>query len=267
MPNKELLAVGINKYPNAPLNGCVNDAKDWAAFFEARGYKTTMLFDGTASKATIMDLLRAGVSRLKYRDTFVFQFSGHGSWVPDFSGDEPDGRDEVLCAYDYENDGLIYDDEIYEVASPRAFGSKVIILSDSCHSGSIHRLLPQRVVSTPLVEGQIGRERIRYMPPINFLTGNDLQRAHEAYMMPVRRNVPRRGTVLISGCADNEYSYDAWINGRYNGAFSHHAIRSHEAHFNMKQWHEAIRRRLPTASYPQTPQLHATWYQKNMWRF
>lgn len=262
--SKYYLTVGINKYPSAPLNGCVNDAMDWSNLLGGLGYTGTVLLDGSATKQTILSKLRESVSKLRYRDTFVFQYSGHGSWVPDRSGDEADGRDEVLCAYDYESGGLISDDELYDVTSDRAFGSRVIILSDSCHSGSVHRFAnaPEDRSHT-IPRGK--QERIRYLPPALFLTGADLQRAHQVSDLQVR-SAPRRGSVLISGCKDDEYSYDAWIDDRYNGAFTYHALKSFEAQFSMKQWHGAIRRRLPTDWYPQAPQLRGTWYQKTFWR-
>lgn len=266
---KYAVCVGINKYPSAPLNGCVNDARDWAHLLEDRDYTTRVLIDGTASKKTIMDSLRAAVSALRYRDTLVFTYSGHGSWVPDYSGDEPDHRDEVLCAYDYENGGLITDDEIYDVTSNRAFGTRVIILSDSCHSGSVHRFaggVPQvQPVRAPSVYTG-GSERVRFMPPDMFLSGSELVRAERAAEMPAR-GTSRRGSILISGCADDEYSYDAWISGRYNGAFTYNAIRAFEPQLSMKQWYNRIvPSRLPVSTYPQTPQLQGTWYQKTFWR-
>ena len=268
MPNKYYLTVGINKYPNAPLNGCVNDAQDWAAMLEGLGYRGQTILDGSATKTTIMQELMSAVMGLKYRDTLVFQYSGHGSWVPDRNGDEPDGRDEVLCAYDYENGGLITDDQIYQITSYRAFGTRVIILSDSCHSGSIHKLVNAgelRDVQPP-VGGYVGVERIRYMPPGYFLTGNDLQKAHEVVQLPAK-GVSRRGSVLISGCNDDEYSYDAWINNRYNGAFTYNAIKAFEEGLTMKQWYSRlVPERLPSGSYPQTPQLQGSWYQKTFWR-
>jgi hypothetical protein len=45
-------------------------------------------------------------------DTLVITYSGHGTWVPDSSGDEPDGRDEALCPHDIATAGPLLDDEI-----------------------------------------------------------------------------------------------------------------------------------------------------------
>lgn len=68
--------------------------------------------------------------------TVLFYFSGHGGQVPDKSGDEDlDHRDETLIMTDGR---MILDDEIDRwVRDLRA--EKVVIISDSCHSGTIHR--------------------------------------------------------------------------------------------------------------------------------
>lgn len=73
----------------------------------------------------------------------------------------------------------------------------------------------------------------------------------------------RGKVVLMSGCDDPEYSYDANYNGRPNGAFSRVALDTLIALGvpTYKQWHKAIRGSLPSSTYPQSPQLQATTYQ------
>ena len=70
-------------------------------------------------------------------------------------------------------------------------------------------------------------------------------------------STPRPTSSLISGCGDLEYSYDAWFNGRANGAMSRVAIDTFRAGISLNSWYKAIRERLPSGSYPQTPQLTA----------
>ncbi len=267
--SKYYLSFGINKYPSAPLNGCVNDSNDVSQFLVGKGYQGLSIQDAGATKMTILNEMRASVGKLKYRDTLVVHYSGHGSWVPDYSGDEPDGRDEVWCAYDYENGGLVTDDEIYDVVSLRAFGTRVIILSDSCFSGSVSRVADLDGMRAVRAAGNY-ETRVRYMPPANFLSGNELQKAREVEASTVK-SPSRRGSVLISGCSDQEYSYDAWINNRYNGAFTYNMIKADQISrvnggVNIAKWYDKIRIFLPSNDYPQTPQLTASWYQKTFWR-
>ena len=248
------LCVGINAYPDpsARLSGCVNDALDWVTELESRGYHdTTLLLDRAATKAGILAGLAGMVGHARYGDRIAFTYSGHGSWVPDVSGDEADRRDEVLCAYDYTDGGFVSDDDLHAVFSRKRFGVRAYIISDSCHSGTVSRFAA-------------AAGRPRFLSPTSFLT--DLDEATAVRWERVTpRAAPRPGAVLLSGCADTEYSYDAVFNGRPNGAMTRVAIDTLRGNpVSMKSWHMAIRRRLPSAEYPQSPQLGATsWQQRH----
>jgi len=93
---KRVLCVGINDYPGTDMDlaGCVNDAKDWKALLEQRGYTVASLHDAKATKAAILSALRSLMAGSAAGDSLVFTFSGHGSWLPDASRDEPDARDD-----------------------------------------------------------------------------------------------------------------------------------------------------------------------------
>jgi hypothetical protein len=253
MPNKYAITIGINTYANAPLQGCVNDAEDWRLALLDRGYEVMTLLNEEATKYNILGAIAEQVARLKYRDTLVVQYSGHGSWIPDKDNDEPDGRDEVWCAYDYEDGGLVLDDELHTQFQKRAYGSVVVLPSDSCFSGTVNRFLGP-VGREILHDQEVIREAVRFLPPANFLDGQALAWARDAERMPVR-GVSRSSAALLSGCGEDEFSYDAWIDNRYNGAFPK----------NLQAWHNKIRAHLPTQHWNQSPQINGTWWQKNRW--
>ncbi len=105
------LAVCVgNNYPgtNAELNGCVNDAYDWATCLESSGYLSKVMVEAT--KKEVLEQLTTMVARATYGDRIVFTYSGHGTWIPDRDGDEADYRDEVLCMADYMQGGLLTKD-------------------------------------------------------------------------------------------------------------------------------------------------------------
>jgi hypothetical protein len=64
--------------------------------------------------------------------------------------------------------------------------------------------------------------------------------------------------VLVSGCRDNQYSYDARIDGTYHGAMSYFALQIiEEANYELSYqdlWDELVVR-LATEGYDQEPQL------------
>lgn len=111
---KHALCIGINDYPgtDSDLAGCVNDAHDWAAELRQRGFEVTLLLDHEATLAAMTASLAELIRNVRKSDTVVITYSGHGTWVPDSSNDEPDGRDEGLCPYDIEAAVPLLDDEI-----------------------------------------------------------------------------------------------------------------------------------------------------------
>lgn len=254
--NKTALIVGINDYPGtgSDLSGCVNDALDWEEVLSGRGYETTVLLDGQATKANIVEELWTHILKLRYRDKFVFTFSGHGTWVPDQDGDEIDGRDEALCCHEVWNGGILTDDEMHFIFEKTPYGAQTTVLSDSCHSGTVARGFQK--------DGPATKSGPRFLSPADLPTIPVTEKqAVEAETRIVRAR-SRPGPVLISGCDDPEFSYDAWFNGRPNGAFSRAAIDTLSPDVrSFREWHRRIRSILPSPAYPQSPQLGATKFQ------
>ncbi|KAK8894243.1 hypothetical protein M9Y10_022677 [Tritrichomonas musculus] len=71
-------------------------------------------------------------------DYLVVYYTGHGASVKDTDGDEDDKMDEALVF----DDDFIVDDELASVLanSEKKPSSKVLLLNDCCHSGSIYDL-------------------------------------------------------------------------------------------------------------------------------
>src|SRR3954471_10097399 len=104
---KRALCIGINDYPGTEndLAGCRNDAEDWAAALTARGFDTRRLIDTAASGAAIRAAIHELLTTPAPGTAVVITYSGHGTWLPDTSGDEPDHRDEALCPHDIAANG------------------------------------------------------------------------------------------------------------------------------------------------------------------
>jgi hypothetical protein len=100
---KKALCVGVNNYPGTrnDLQGCVNDARDWARLLSGTfGFRDVeTLLDGQATRSRIKKKLGELISKGRAGDVLVFTYSGHGTHVPDVGEkDEADGRDEAICA-------------------------------------------------------------------------------------------------------------------------------------------------------------------------
>lgn len=266
---KYALCIGINDYPGtgSDLSGCVNDAKDWKAVLTSKGFTTQLMLDKQATRQNMLASMKAIVKQAMAGDTVVLTYSGHGTFIPDEDGDEPDGTDECLCPYDINTKGPITDDELFEVFDSKAKGVKLIFLSDSCHSGTVARFAP--ITTPPTVKGAKPPQRkVRFLPPSVFLSKNKVNKL--GISRALRRSSPpgRYGGLLLSGCQDVEYSYDAWFNGRPNGAFTFvaiEALKKLKAKATYRAWHKAIKKVLPSQQYPQTPNLFGSNAMKG-WR-
>lgn len=260
---KKALCIGINDYPGtgSDLAGCVNDALDWAAALKKRGFnEVRLLLDRRANGEAIRAGIKALLAGAERGDLVVIQYSGHGSFVPDEDGDEPDGTDECLCPYDVKSHGPITDDELFELFSARPPGVQVFMISDSCHSGTVARFAP--IQTPPTIKGKSAPQRkVRFLPPAAFLPRKEAEnlgrrRAYRASSPP-----GRYAALLMAGCQDTEYSFDAYFQGRPNGVFSFVALRSLDSlkgGATYWDWFKAIRRILPSQQYPQTPNLYGS---------
>lgn len=268
---KRALCIGVNNYPGThmDLKGCVNDAKDWAAELGARGFTVSKLLDDQATKAAMADAFKGVIAAAAPGDIVVITFSGHGTYVPDLNGDEIDGLDEALCPYDLQTGGAaLIDDEIHTLFAARKQGVRLVLISDSCHSGTVTRA----VEADPDADDA---PRPRFMPMGNWLPPDQLPRglsgkpistvAVSSGLSPFAKSLSLNdGDLLLSGCKEgpNNFSYDAKIKGRPNGAFTYYALKALKAQkpqATYADWHAAINPMyLPSASYPQSPQIVAS---------
>lgn len=269
--SKRALCIGINDYPGThmDLRGCVNDAGDWAAELAARGFAVSKLLDAQATKAAMVSGMQSLIASAVSGDVVVITYSGHGTYVPDTNGDEVDGLDEALCPYDLQTGGgPLLDDEINILFSARKAGVRLVLISDSCHSGTVTRA----AAADPDAEDAL---RPRFIPMGNWLPADKLPRGVSGQPLttvpvtsgrsPFAAALSRKtGDLLLAGCKEgpNNFSYDARIAGRACGAFTYYALKALKAlppTATYAQWYAKINPGyLPSASYPQSPQIVGT---------
>lgn len=252
---------------DGPLAACEFDAKDMATIARGKGIKPTVLLTKKATRAALLSGLRSAAKTLKAGDFFFLSYSGHGGQVPDTNRDEPDRKDETWCLYD----GQLIDDELYFELSRFAAGVRVLVLSDSCHSGSVTRartppapppgqrakLMPDAVAMRVYAAHQALYDKLQADVARN---ARKLAADPDAALAQVALNGPaaqatalvgafKPAVLLISGCQDNQTSMD----GDHNGAFTEQLLKVwNHGRFagNYLALHARIRAALPASQSP-----------------
>ncbi len=230
MAKQKAFLVGINDY--APigrnygdLNGCVNDVKDMANTLVICGFPPRGMRICTDERATmkgILDGLNWLIKGAKKGDSLVFYYSGHGSQVPSYDDDEPDGKDEILCPHDlnFQKEVYIKDDTLRELFAKLPEGVNLEVIMDCCHSGTVTKSLPLGA-GMAVDEGT----KVRFFPP------------PFDYYFPLLYNpqlpskrVLKKDVVISSGlnhtlwaaCKDDQESLEISIEGQTRGVFTYH---------------------------------------------
>jgi len=147
--NTVILSIGISDYMS--INGLSSPAKDARAFAgmmkDKYGISSSDIITLTNSSATKRGILSAFdriLGKVGSRTNLIIFYSGHGGQIPDNNGDEGDGKDEVICPYDFSKSNQratgIVDDEIANYLKKfSAKANDVVMIFDSCFSGSAHK--------------------------------------------------------------------------------------------------------------------------------
>lgn len=232
---RKALLIGIADYQNLPtssrihgevisledLRGPMEDLKMAKRFIESIGFERgniKILRNNEATRSQILNAIDEWlINGTREGDVVFFYFSGHGTQVPDLNGDETDGRDEALCAYDLvpigarsiEEAKLILDDELAQKFR-QLRGRKVMAVIDSCHSESTgtRGIGTQRVISV----------NKKYVPVELNLSQNS-----QAIMrgIPVMTDIPE-GQIFIFSSMEDQLSFELLFeDNRYHGVFSY----------------------------------------------
>lgn len=230
------LHIGVNRFDPAhyggtdgKLNACEADARSMEEIARGKGFRTKTILTTEATRGATISFLKDATQELKSGDILFLSYSGHGGQVPDLNNDEPDFQDETWCLFD----GQLLDDELHDLYAQLAAGVRVLVISDSCHSGTVTKMLFHReLAAAPAAvkdmmsagEGSEDRDRLtaKALPSDVALRTYQQNKAFydeigKALKPKAETGVDLKASVrLISGCQDNQYSYD----GTFNGAFT-----------------------------------------------
>jgi hypothetical protein len=261
---KKALLVGINDYQGVgDLRGCVNDVLDMhfslRSLFGFRAQDVRVLTDSRATRDNIIRRLKWLVGGAKAGDFLVFSFSGHGSQIRDRNGDDlEDNLDELICPHDMNWDGtFILDDDLNEICSKVPAGALLEVFLDCCHSGTGLKEMgleppPELAPEHPTLN--------RYLAPpadifLRFSGEEDDLKSKK--FVDGFRGQQKKHHILWAGCMDNQTSADAYINGRYHGAFSYY-LNQHlrrDPSVSRRDLLRKVRTSLRHGGYSQVPQL------------
>ena len=207
---------GINIYRDSPqdtLRGCVNDAQNFNLLaqnylgFEPGG--VALLLDSQATAERIKGHVFTAVQQSKPGDRILWTHISHGTNEPDVS--QADGLLELLCAYDTREKGGRWDPET--VISAKFIGEMVDLLHPEAHMDIILDCCYAPEGSQLKAMG-LSYARTRFMPlkEVNMV-------GRSVVIDPKPTKMPPN-VCLWSACESDQTSADAYIDGKWQGAFS-----------------------------------------------
>jgi hypothetical protein len=212
---------------SGPLEFCEADAEVLKKLANDAGFKTTTLKSPDATRDNVIGAIEQAAATLTSGDMFLLTYAGHGGQITDIDGDEEDQLDETWCLFD----GQLIDDELNILWAKFAAGVRVLVLSDSCHSGSVAKdvsfsgnaMSQQNAFFSP--KAPVSNATFRFMPR-DAAVGT--QRKNRGFYWSLQEARPSlspeiKATVrLLSGCQDNQLSSE--VDG--NGVFTRHVVQT-----------------------------------------
>ncbi|MDX2279010.1 MAG: S8 family serine peptidase [Saprospiraceae bacterium] len=224
-----LNAVDPNFYANWEGRLYFAEADAELMFKLARSNKfnqTALLLGPLATRNAVLQTLNQFAQVAEDGDLVMISYSGHGGVIPDLNKDEEDGNnfDETWCCYD----GEIIDDELKFLWTKFKAGVRIILFSDSCHSGDI---VKAGDINDPIQRAR--NEGAKFMPADK---AYDAYSSNKSMYDEILKNIPtvnlsdiKASIKQFGGCHEDGYSYEGFGNGDFtiaiqkawnNGSFS-----------------------------------------------
>jgi metacaspase-1 len=258
VPQGISIHIGLNKVdPNhyggwsGQLRACEADAGDMARIAASRDFETTTILTDDATADTVTSAIGDAAGKLEDGDILFLTYSGHGGQVPDTNNDEQDQMDETWVLFDRQ----LVDDELYGLWSKFAPGARILLFSDSCHSGSVNRAMIDAVTPHVVAAAMIDTPEPRPKDLPHDVAKRTYEQNKKLYD-DIQESNPDGETadvgasvILISGCQDNQVSLD----GDRNGLFTQQVL----AVWDDGKWkgshpkfHKAVAAKMPPTQSP-----------------
>jgi hypothetical protein len=179
------------------LPTCGKDCIDMKEIAEAQNFDTSTVFlNEEATRDVVSKAISSAAKELVSGDMLFISYSGHGTFVPDESGDEEDGNDEAWCLFD----GFFLDDELHALWTRFAEGVRIMVVSDSCHSGTVVKAIPGQ---DTIVSKYFPKEEAKKV----YLENKSFYLKIKAEAAEFTDRELKARVKLIAGCQDDESSY------------------------------------------------------------
>jgi metacaspase-1 len=243
---------GINIYKDSPydtLRGCIEDAQQFNLLalnylgFEPDG--VTLLLDSKATAGSILLDIAKAVMQATPGDHILWTHSSHGTNEPDSS--QADGLMELLCCYNTQEQYGVWDrstvisaKQIGEVISKLHPEAHMDIILDCCYAPEGSQLRAMGLTYA----------RTRFMPlkEVNMVGRRTVIDPKPTKMPP--------NVCLWSACESSQTSADAYIDGKWQGAFSAAFRKFFKVGRSRSDVMYFSRAWLKNNNYSQTPHLY-----------
>ncbi len=297
------LLVGVNRYRYLPrdkqLEWAVSDAEKIRRAlveefdFPARNVST--LYNEDATRAGILRALREDATRAGRGDVFVLFYSGHGTLFPDsksevldetqvigevIDGDtqafsplrKPDKFDSAVCPSDVGDPSasargwgnLILDDELFDIFSEfTGRGCEVVLLADSCNSGSLAKGIEGAGGASRYEGGPSRGDRPKYISP-RLALGRDWRDIPAPRVQRVRSRAANDldgRFIAITAAKDNELAWESERGG--GGYFTQAFVASAAGKKNVATFEclfRALKREVKGLKSIQEPQMDTRFF-------
>jgi hypothetical protein len=211
--------IGVNRVDPAHYQGwdgallcCENDAIFYKSVAEKAGFSQTFSLlssdnDHLPTTSNLSGLLKQSSNDLKEGDLLFMSYSGHGGTVPDENNDEEDCIDETWCLQDRQ----FLDDELFEHFRLFKPGVRIVVISDSCHSGTVTKDIPtaEEIALENEVKEMYKKMNLRPRMAPRAVSFAAFEKNKDMYLKAAKKAIVnpeeiKASVLLMAACQDNE---------------------------------------------------------------
>ncbi|RBL93040.1 caspase family protein [Chitinophaga flava] len=263
MSNIFVLLVGIDKYSDFPLNGCVNDTTAMESFlqksFSDDELKVKILTDTEATRNNLIASF-SFFDDAKDGDTCLFYYSGHGSRMPAPKDLDNEGDPYVqtfVCFDSREAEGRdLIDKEVAFLIRKATQNKKIdfIAITDSCFSGGVTKGASEDSDSKKYRRVSPSPKNINSVKDYHGFDEDSYDRTRDG-----RLKVKKGPHLHLAASSPTELSAEILLDGKIQGVFTHCLLKILETEnreINYRSLMDRVKGNVKNTVKDQTPEMH-----------